>query len=79
MDDLQGRVTELLGRQAQPLCARCVGDLLGIPHLTARGAIDSLAAADALTDAEQCRRCGGSDTVVEARAARFEDDLKTQD
>ena len=41
-------------------------------HLTARVALDSLVAADALSFADRCRRCGGSDTVVEVRAARFE-------
>jgi len=78
MDDVQGHVADLLARQARPLCARCVGELIGMPHLAARGAIDSLVAADALSYADQCRRCGGSDTVVEARAARFARDLKTQ-
>jgi hypothetical protein len=77
MDELQGRAADLLTRQAQPLCARCVGDLIGMPHLTARGALESLVAADAVSYADQCRRCGGSDTVVEARAARFEGDLQT--
>jgi hypothetical protein len=64
MDELQGRAADLLTRQAQP-------------HLTARGALESLVAADAVSYADQCRRCGGSDTVVEARAARFEGDLQT--
>jgi len=61
------RVTDLLRRQTQPLCARCVSALLGVPHLTARGALESLALADAFVSRQRCGRCGGSDTVVGLR------------
>ena len=63
------RVADLLRRQARPLCAPCVGALLGVPHLTARGALQSLALADAFATLQQCARCGGADTVVGLRAA----------
>jgi hypothetical protein len=66
---LQDRVADLLRRQVQPLCGRCVGALLGIPHLTARGALDSLATADEFSYKERCERCGAGDTVVGLRAA----------
>ena len=63
------RVVDLLRRQAQPPCASCVGALLGVPHLTARDALQSLALADAFAARQRCGRCGGSDTVVGLRAA----------
>lgn len=66
IDDPQGRVA----RRAEPLSARCVGALLGIPHLTARDALDSLVASDAFSHAAQCRRCGGPDAGVEARITK---------
>jgi len=63
------RVADLLRRQARPLCAPCVGTLLGVPHLTARGALQSLAMADEFAALQRCARCGGMDTVVGSRAA----------
>jgi len=62
----QGRVA----RWAEPLSARCVGALLGVPHLTARDALDSLVASDAFSHAAQCRRCGGPDAGVGARITK---------
>jgi hypothetical protein len=66
---LADRVAELIRREVRPICASCVGELLGVPHLTARNALDSLAMADAFSYRQRCGRCGGGDTVVGLRAA----------
>jgi hypothetical protein len=68
-EELEERVANLLRSEVDPICAPCVGALLGIPHLTARGALESLAMADAFAHWRQCHRCGGLDTVVGLRAA----------
>jgi hypothetical protein len=68
-EEFEERVANLLRSQVQPICAPCAGALLGIPHLTARTALEGLAMADALAYRRQCHRCGGGDTVVGLRAA----------